>query len=65
MSEIVAAKGVQLAGPLPRELQNTLTFSAGLVTGSGAAGAAHDFIELLVSPAAREKFRVAGFDLPD
>lgn len=65
MSEIVAAKGVQLVGPLPRELQNTLTFSAGLVTGSGAAGAAHDFIELLVSPATREKFRVAGFDLPD
>ena len=63
MSEIVAAKGVQLAGPLPRELQNTLTFSAGLLTGAGQT--AHAFVELLVSPAAREKFKAAGFDAPD
>lgn len=64
MSEIVAAKGVQLVGPLPRELQNTLTFSAGLMAGARSAEAARNFIELLVSPAAREKFKAAGFALP-
>lgn len=63
MSEIVAAKGVQLVGPLPRELQNTLTFSAGLLTGADQTAKA--FVELLVSPAAREKFKAAGFDVPD
>ena len=65
MSEIVAAKGVRVAGPLPGELQNTLTFSAGIVGSTKAAGIAREFIGLLVSPGAREKFKAAGFDLPE
>lgn len=65
MSEIVAAKGVQLAGPLPRELQNALTFSAGVLASAVAADAARAFIGLLTSSAARDKFKAAGFDLPN
>jgi molybdate transport system substrate-binding protein len=65
MSEIVAAKGVQLVGPLPAELQNTLTFTAGVMTGAANAEAARAFIEHLRSPEARDKFKAAGFSLPD
>ncbi len=65
MSEIVAAKGVQLAGPLPRELQNTLTFSAGVLASAVAQDAARAFIGHLTSSAARDKFKAAGFTLPN
>ena len=65
MSEIVAAKGVQLAGPLPRELQNTLTFSAGVLASAVTQDAARAFIELLTSSTARAKFKAAGFALPN
>jgi len=64
MSEIVAAQGVLLVGPLPRELQNALMFSAGVLTNAAAADAAQAFIGVLTSSAAREQFKAAGFDLP-
>jgi len=64
MSEIVAAKGVTLVGPLPGELQNTLTFSAGRTAASAAAEAADAFITYLTSQAARQKFAAAGFEVP-
>lgn len=65
MSEIVAAKGVTLIGPLPAMIQNTLTFSAGLMSAAAAADVAKVFIAHLVSPAAREEFRAAGFEAPN
>jgi molybdate transport system substrate-binding protein len=65
MSEIVAAKGVTLVGPLPAELQNTLTFTAGRMVASAAAEAADVFITFITAPAAREKFKVAGFEAPN
>ncbi len=64
MSEIVAAKGVTLAGPLPAQLQNTLTFTAGRTTASAVPKAADAFIAQLTSPAARQKFAAAGFEAP-
>ncbi len=64
MSEIAAAKGVVVVGPLPAELQNTLTFSAGRSTASTAAEAADAFIAHLTDRAARQKFAAAGFDVP-
>jgi molybdate transport system substrate-binding protein len=64
MSEIAAAKGVALVGPLPAELQNTLTFSAGRSTASAAAEAADAFIAHLTGRAARQKFAAAGFEAP-
>jgi molybdate transport system substrate-binding protein len=64
MSEIAAAKGVALAGPLPAELQNTLTFSAARGTASAAAEAADVFIAHLTGSAARQKFAAAGFEAP-
>ena len=64
MSEIAAAKGVAVVGPLPAELQNTLTFSAGRSTASAAAEAADAFIAHLTGRAARQKFAAAGFEAP-
>jgi molybdate transport system substrate-binding protein len=65
MSEIVAAKGVTVVGPLPAMIQNTLTFSAGLMSAAVAADVAKVFIAHIVAPAAREKFRAAGFEAPN
>jgi len=64
VSEIVAAQGVSLVGPLPAELQNTLTFSAGRTTSASDVQAAEAFIALLVSAAAQKKFAAAGFEVP-
>lgn len=63
-SEIVAAQGVTLAGPLPAELQNALTFSTARTTASAAAQVADAFIAHLTTPAARQRFSAAGFDVP-
>lgn len=64
VSEIVAARGVTLVGPLPPELQNTLTFSAGRLADSVAPGAADAFIAFITSGAARARFDAAGFEAP-
>jgi molybdate transport system substrate-binding protein len=64
VSEIVAAKGVALAGPLPESLQNTLLFSGGVLTSSAESAAARAFVEHIVSPAARRQFQAAGFEAP-
>ena len=65
VSEIVAAKGVTLVGPLPPVLQNTLTFAAGRTTSARESKAADRFIAELVSPDARQKFAAAGFESAD
>ncbi|HSQ05134.1 MAG TPA: substrate-binding domain-containing protein [Burkholderiales bacterium] len=65
VSEIVAAKGVTLVGPLPPVLQNTLTFAAGRTASSHQGEAAARFIAELVSPQARAKFAAAGFESAD
>lgn len=64
MSEIVAAKGVTVVGPLPAELQNTLVFSAGVMVTSAEPAAARAFAEHVASAAARERFKAAGFEAP-
>lgn len=64
VSEIVAAKGVTLVGPFPDELQNTLTFAAGISAASDRADGARAFIAALVSPEGRARFRAGGFDVP-
>ena len=62
ISEILAAQGVALVGPFPPALQQSLTFSAGLSPKAGAA--ARGLVSELTGPAARERFRAAGFDIP-
>jgi molybdate transport system substrate-binding protein len=62
ISEILAAKGVTLVGPFPPALQQSLIFSAGLSPKAGAG--ARGLVSELTGPAARERFRAAGFDIP-
>jgi molybdate transport system substrate-binding protein len=63
-SEIVAIKGVAIAGPLPEPLQSVTTYCAGIFTASRAPDKARAFIDRLQSPALHAQWRHAGFDLP-
>ena len=64
VSEIAAAQGVTLVGPLPAELQNTLIFTAARGTASTAAKAADAFVAYLAGPAGRRSFAAAKFEPP-
>jgi molybdate transport system substrate-binding protein len=64
ISEIVAVKGVVVAGPLPESLQSITTYCAGIFTASAAQDKARAFIDKLRSPALHDKWKKAGFDLP-
>jgi molybdate transport system substrate-binding protein len=64
MSEIVAAKGVALVGPLPEPLQNNLVFTAGVTESSAVPDAARQFVQVLTSSSGRQKFKAAGFEAP-
>ncbi len=61
ISEILANKDVVLVGPLPPAIQGAVTFSAGVHSASKNKDAAKGLIELLTSPAAKEKFKALGF----
>lgn len=62
ISEIVAVKGLVLAGPLPTSLQNTLTYSAAVLIVSKAPDTARAFIAFLTGDQAKAVFRAAGFE---
>lgn len=63
-SEIVSVAGITLAGPLPPELQLTITYGAGGTAGSSVAGAAAAFIQFLIEPDSRKVWIECGFDAP-
>jgi molybdate transport system substrate-binding protein len=52
VSELIAVPGVDLVGPLPRELQKITVFSAGIATGAQQPDAGKALIAFLASPAA-------------
>ena len=62
VNEIMAQKahGVDLAGPLPPELQSYLAFHAGVSAASKSSVAAKTFDRFLVTPAAATVFRAKG-----
>jgi molybdate transport system substrate-binding protein len=62
ISEIVSEKGVSFVGPLPAELQNYTTYSAGVSAGSKQAEAAKAFIKVLTSPSAAAVLRSKGME---
>jgi molybdate transport system substrate-binding protein len=63
-SEIVSAANVVLAGPLPDALQLIITYGAGVVAASPAAGPAADLIRFLTTPESRKIWLDCGFDPP-
>jgi molybdate transport system substrate-binding protein len=65
ITEIAIAPGVELAGPLPGEIQNTTLMAAGIVTTSKAPDAAKAFIGFISSPSAAAVLKASGFQPVD
>jgi molybdate transport system substrate-binding protein len=61
-SEILSAKGVDLAGELADEIQFIQTFSAAVVAGSAELAGAKRLIEFLTSARAAEAIRKSGME---
>jgi molybdate transport system substrate-binding protein len=62
VSEILAQPTVELAGPLPSEIQNYTQFAPGIVTGSSQIDAAKALVTFLSSPAAQTVLKAKGFE---
>lgn len=50
ISELMVVPGIEVVGPLPREIQTVATFSAGLLTKAGQPDGAAAFLRFLASP---------------
>ena len=61
ITEIVIAPGVDLAGPLPSEIQNTTLMAAGIVATSQAPDVARAFIGFISSRSAAAVLKASGF----
>jgi molybdate transport system substrate-binding protein len=57
---IATTPGIKLLGPLPRELQSSIPYTAALMANAPERVAAETFIKFLVSPTAKESFAANG-----
>jgi molybdate transport system substrate-binding protein len=64
ISEIIAAPGVDLLGPLPAPIQNYTLFTGGVVASSKEQEAAQSLLRFKSSPAAQAIWQARGFDAP-
>ena len=62
ISEIVPVKGAVLVGPLPKEIQNTTTYTAGLSAAAQNKDAAQALIKTFSGPAAANVFKAKGME---
>lgn len=62
ISEIVAVKGAALVGPLPKEIQNTTTYAAGLSVSPQNKEAAQALIKMFSGPEAAAVLKSKGMD---
>jgi molybdate transport system substrate-binding protein len=62
ISEILAAPTAELVGPLPPEVQSTMVFTAGTLTGSARSGEARALVNFLRTPAVGQVFKAKGLD---
>jgi molybdate transport system substrate-binding protein len=62
LSEIAANSTVELAGPLPGDLQTYVEFTVGSAPAARDPGACKAFIAFLRTPEARRQFRIAGLE---
>jgi len=60
--EIPAFQGVELAGPLPADLQSYVAFAAGIATNTRNAEAAKAVIKFLTAPAAESTLKAKGME---
>lgn len=64
ISEIVPVKGVRFVGPLPKEIQNTTVYSAGVAAASAHADAVRALIARLTGPDAGAVLSARGMEKP-
>lgn len=64
VSELIDEKGIELIGPIPRDVQEVTVWSAGLYRDAPNAGRARALIEFIRSPEAAAIIRKHGLD-PD
>jgi molybdate transport system substrate-binding protein len=62
ISEIVPVKGVTLVGPLPKEVQNYTTYSAGVSASAKEGGGAKALIKFLAGPRTGELLKAKGME---
>ncbi len=62
ISEIIPVKGVTLVGPLPKELQKTTVYAAGLTVSSASKDAARAFVAFLAREDFKPRLAAAGLD---
>ena len=62
ISEIVPVKGAVLVGPLPKEIQNTTTYAAGLSANAQNKEAAQALIKAFSGPAAVTVLKTKGME---
>jgi molybdate transport system substrate-binding protein len=62
LSELVAIKGVTIAGPLPAELQNHTVYAAAVAGASLESEAAHALMAWIRRPEADATWRAAGLE---
>lgn len=60
--ELMAVPGIELVGPLPRELQMITVSSAGIFAGSAQPKAAQQLLEFLSTSASARVFRAKGLE---
>src|ERR1700730_8429981 len=65
ITEIVISPGVDLAGPLPSEIQNTTLMAVGIIATSKAPDAARALISFISSPSAAAVLKASGFQPVD
>lgn len=62
ITQILTTPGVSLVGPLPPEVQSSITFTGGVSTRSTAPGAAKQLLEFLTGPTAVPVIRSQGME---
>jgi molybdate transport system substrate-binding protein len=65
ITQILTTPGVELVGPLPREIQSYVLFTAGISANSNAPEAAADLIRFLTGPIAAPVIKAQGMELAD
>ena len=64
ITQIMTTPGVDLAGPLPREIQSHVSFVAGISSQSKTSKAANELVAFLTGPRARAVIKRQGMETP-